>query len=249
MGNDSSTLVRQEECEAWTGVSRATISNSNSVHKGFRNLLGENNCFINVVIQALWHLNSFRNLITTISHKHTDSLQDACICCALKNLFVQYQYSPEVILPPDELRGSLSSLFQNQRFQLGSMDDATEVLEIILKYLHFDHVRCLGLIPGTFSTNGAVQDSLDTSCSPSCISHSTFGYDSFDQQVYRLHFFHSCWPTDGNMLRALAGVLPVLRYVGAGAFPGLHLQGIRLGAHARAKCPSSSRERCVLPRY
>jgi hypothetical protein len=28
--------------------------------QGLRNLTGENNCFLNVALQSLWHLNSFR---------------------------------------------------------------------------------------------------------------------------------------------------------------------------------------------
>ena len=34
---------------------------------------GENNCFLNVVIQSLWHLASFRNnFLSCQHHKHSD---------------------------------------------------------------------------------------------------------------------------------------------------------------------------------
>ena len=41
--------------------------------KGLENK-GENNCFINVVIQSLWHLASFRNTFVTCKHhRHSDN--------------------------------------------------------------------------------------------------------------------------------------------------------------------------------
>ena len=39
-------------------------------HKGLRNREGENNCFLNVCIQALWHLDAFRVPMATSSHQH-----------------------------------------------------------------------------------------------------------------------------------------------------------------------------------
>jgi hypothetical protein len=50
--------------------------------KGLENQIGDNNCFLNVVIQALWHLDSFRIKFTTMKrdHKH----HDPCAFCALE---------------------------------------------------------------------------------------------------------------------------------------------------------------------
>ena len=39
-------------------------------HKGLRNREGENNCFLNVCIQALWHLDAFRVPMATSEHQH-----------------------------------------------------------------------------------------------------------------------------------------------------------------------------------
>jgi len=45
----------------------------------------------------------------------------------LQELFAQLQYSHESALPPDALRRALAETFLNQqRFQLGFMDDAAE---------------------------------------------------------------------------------------------------------------------------
>lgn len=81
-------------------------------------------------------------------------MEDSCIFCALKvscssslwlvlegfpdhnffllllllqSIFSQFQYSSEKVLPSDALRNALAKTFQDeQRFQLGIMDDAAE---------------------------------------------------------------------------------------------------------------------------
>ena len=40
-------------------------------YKGLRNNAGENNCFLNVCIQALWHVEAFRTRITQNHHTHS----------------------------------------------------------------------------------------------------------------------------------------------------------------------------------
>ena len=48
--------------------------------KGLQNK-GENNCFINVVVQILWNLNEARETIINSSHSHTEQYQ--CITCEI----------------------------------------------------------------------------------------------------------------------------------------------------------------------
>ena len=56
--------------------------------KGLDNRFGENNCFLNVVIQSLWHLDSFRTkFIDWDSHKHQED--NNCVHCSLKVKFFQ----------------------------------------------------------------------------------------------------------------------------------------------------------------
>ena len=51
----------------------------------------------------------------------------SCIFCALKEIFDQFEYSKDHALPPNVLRSALAESFQQQnRFQLGLMDDAAE---------------------------------------------------------------------------------------------------------------------------
>jgi len=50
-----------------------------------------------------------------------------CYSFSLQVMFTQFQYSDKQVLPPDTLRQALSETFQNQqRFQMGFMDDAAE---------------------------------------------------------------------------------------------------------------------------
>lgn len=42
-------------------------------------------------------------------------------------MFTQFQYSDKAVLPPDSLRQAMAETFANQqRFQMGLMDDAAE---------------------------------------------------------------------------------------------------------------------------
>ena len=49
------------------------------------------------------------------------------VCVRLQSIFAQFQFSSERVLPSDALRSALAKTFQDeQRFQLGIMDDAAE---------------------------------------------------------------------------------------------------------------------------
>ncbi|XP_051936202.1 inactive ubiquitin carboxyl-terminal hydrolase 54-like isoform X2 [Hippocampus zosterae] len=104
--------------------------------KGLSNEPGQNSCFLNSALQVLWHLDIFRRSFRQLtSHK---CMEDSCIFCALKNIFAQFQYSSETVLPSDALRSALAKTFQGERrFQLGIMDDAAECFENILTRIHF----------------------------------------------------------------------------------------------------------------
>ncbi|MEQ2188043.1 Inactive ubiquitin carboxyl-terminal hydrolase 54 [Goodea atripinnis] len=75
--------------------------------------------------KVLWHLDIFRRSFRQLTtHK---CMEDSCIFCALKSIFAQFQFSSERVLPSDALRSALAKTFQDeQRFQLGIMDDAAE---------------------------------------------------------------------------------------------------------------------------
>ena len=65
----------------WSEMDESSMYLTNA--KGLINLAGQNNCFLNVVIQALWHLRSFRTgFAKWDDHQHTTT--DTCVHCALK---------------------------------------------------------------------------------------------------------------------------------------------------------------------
>lgn len=89
--------------------------------------------------QVLWHVDVFRESLSQLSgHRCTRVTgKEACVFCALKVTFAQFSYSSMATLQPDILRRALADAFyQQQRFQVGSMDDATECL---VSWLHFLH--------------------------------------------------------------------------------------------------------------
>ncbi|XP_074501485.1 ubiquitin carboxyl-terminal hydrolase 54-like [Sebastes fasciatus] len=133
--------------------------------KGLSNEPGQNSCFLNSALQVLWHLDIFRRSFRQLTtHK---CMEDSCIFCALKSIFAQFQYSSERVLPSDALRSALAKTFQDeQRFQLGIMDDAAECFENILMRIHF-HI--------------ADETKEDICTARHCIPHQKFAMTLFEQ--------------------------------------------------------------------
>ncbi|XP_051778596.1 inactive ubiquitin carboxyl-terminal hydrolase 54a isoform X10 [Erpetoichthys calabaricus] len=135
--------------------------------KGLINEPGQNSCFLNSALQVLWHLDIFRRSFRQLTtHK---CMEDSCIFCALKSIFAQFQFSSEKVLPSDALRSALAKTFQDeQRFQLGIMDDAAECFENILTRIHF-HIS---------------DESKEDICTARhCIPHQKFAMTLFEQCV------------------------------------------------------------------
>ncbi|RUS88420.1 hypothetical protein EGW08_003816, partial [Elysia chlorotica] len=135
--------------------------------KGLRNAPGENNCFVNSAVQVFWHLDVFRRSYRRLSG-HT-CMGNSCIFCALKVIFTQFQFSDQSSLHPDALRKALAETFANQqRFQLGHMDDAAECFENILRRIHF-HIA------------GACSE--DACTAPHCLPHQKFSLNILEKVV------------------------------------------------------------------
>ncbi|XP_035032080.1 inactive ubiquitin carboxyl-terminal hydrolase 53 isoform X2 [Hippoglossus stenolepis] len=137
--------------------------------KGLLNEPGQNSCFLNSAVQVLWQLDIFRRSLRQLSGHFC--LGDGCIFCALKSIFSQFQQSRERVLPSDSLRNALAETFKDeQRFQLGLMDDAAECFENILERIHL-HI---------------VSDTATDACSSkSCITHQKFAMMLYEQFVCR----------------------------------------------------------------
>ncbi|XP_026071734.1 inactive ubiquitin carboxyl-terminal hydrolase 53-like [Carassius auratus] len=137
--------------------------------KGLLNEPGQNSCFLNSAVQVLWHLDIFRRSLRQIPNHYC--LGDSCIFCALKGIFCQFQHSRERALPSDNLRNALAETFKDeQRFQLGFMDDAAECFENILERIHL-HI--------------APDAEIDACTSKSCITHQKFAMTLYEQCVCR----------------------------------------------------------------
>ncbi|XP_051995809.1 inactive ubiquitin carboxyl-terminal hydrolase 53-like isoform X2 [Xyrauchen texanus] len=137
--------------------------------KGLLNEPGQNSCFLNSAVQVLWQLDIFRRSLRQLPNHYC--LGDSCIFCALKGIFCQFQHSRERALPSDNLRIALAETFRDeQRFQLGLMDDAAECFENILERIHL-HI--------------APDCETDACTSKSCITHQKFAMTLYEQSVCR----------------------------------------------------------------
>ncbi|XP_029927085.1 inactive ubiquitin carboxyl-terminal hydrolase 54-like isoform X2 [Myripristis murdjan] len=152
---------------ALQGILTPRTMSSIAPSKGLSNEPGQNSCFLNSALQVLWHLDIFRRSFRQLTTHRC--MQDSCIFCALKSIFVQFQYSSETVLPSDALRSALAKTFQDeQRFQLGIMDDAAECFENILMRIHF-HI--------------ADESKEDVCTARHCIPHQKFAMTLFEQCV------------------------------------------------------------------
>ncbi|XP_068960995.1 inactive ubiquitin carboxyl-terminal hydrolase 53 isoform X2 [Petaurus breviceps papuanus] len=98
--------------------------------------------------------------------------QNSCFLnSAVQTIFAQFQHSREKALPSDNIRLALAESFRDeQRFQLGFMDDAAECFENILEKIHFH------IVPSRDS---------DMCTSKSCIPHRKFAMTLYEQCVCR----------------------------------------------------------------
>ncbi|XP_028616289.1 inactive ubiquitin carboxyl-terminal hydrolase 53 [Grammomys surdaster] len=136
---------------------------------GLLNEPGQNSCFLNSAVQVLWQLDIFRRSLRALTGHICQG--DACIFCALKTIFAQFQHSREKALPSDNIRHALAESFKDeQRFQLGLMDDAAECFENILARIHFH------LVPNR---------DADMCTSKSCVTHQKFAMTLYEQCVCR----------------------------------------------------------------
>jgi len=131
---------------------------------GLRNEVGERNCFINVVIQSMWHLRAFRDGFLTLIERgdpangttHTiensgaedNSVPAAQVLAALKGVFAEYQRAERQqledacdgekvepgLVEPASLREAMS-MTGSKEFQLSDFADAAEAHMMLLDLL------------------------------------------------------------------------------------------------------------------
>lgn len=152
------------------------------VHRGLDNPPSAHHCFLNVCIQALWHLTSFRRRLLAAPHAHSPltSAGDgagACITCALQNVYAAYAHGDNgEIVPPDALRAALATVYTNESaFGWGGMADAGETLLAILNAVHAEALRGAP----SAENSPAHGDAADVKCTPPCAAHACFEFEYF----------------------------------------------------------------------
>ncbi|XP_039062565.1 uncharacterized protein LOC120207108 isoform X3 [Hibiscus syriacus] len=171
------------------GVSAYEVSSEGSNETdvfgtGLLNEVGEYNCFLNVIIQSLWHLRQFRDEFLRKSASDHAHVGDPCVVCALYEIFTTLNIASSDArrepVAPTSLRIALSNLYPDSNFfREAQMNDASEVLAVIFDCLH-----------QSFTSGSSVSDagSTDSNCTGSwdcsnsaCIVHSIFGMDIFER--------------------------------------------------------------------
>ncbi|XP_024045653.1 uncharacterized protein LOC18048599 isoform X2 [Citrus clementina] len=151
---------------------------------GLKNEVGEYNCFLNVIIQSLWHLRRFREEFSRRSPSEHIHVGEPCVVCALYEIFTALSIAStdtrKEAVAPTSLRIALSNLYPDSNFfQEAQMNDASEVLAVIFDCLH------RSFTPGS---NVSDTESVESNCMGSwdctnsaCIVHSLFGMDIFER--------------------------------------------------------------------
>ncbi|CAM0951050.1 unnamed protein product [Alopecurus aequalis] len=103
----------------------------------------DKNCLLNVIIQSLWHIRGLRDelLETSPHHKHVgDPRVVSCVVCALCYIFIELgkvSKGKGEAVAPTTLRMALSTSSPTETlFPTGHVNDASEVLEAILRRVH-----------------------------------------------------------------------------------------------------------------
>eukprot|EP01061_Rhynchopus_euleeides_P033397 TRINITY_DN5595_c2_g1_i1.p1 TRINITY_DN5595_c2_g1~~TRINITY_DN5595_c2_g1_i1.p1 ORF type:complete len:757 (+),score=206.43 TRINITY_DN5595_c2_g1_i1:22-2271(+) len=145
------------------------MSPLNMTAKGLENRSGHNNCFLNSVLQVLWHCRVFRDNFLKDRDAHicgNKKKPQSCLYCAIFDLFEKFAQSEATALPSEMIRKILGYLFSNEnRFQFGTMEDVVECFEAVLYQLHL-----------------TASDKVD-SCAPPCFVHKTFSINAMDQRT------------------------------------------------------------------
>ncbi|PKA49357.1 hypothetical protein AXF42_Ash014259 [Apostasia shenzhenica] len=175
-----SPQLRSSESDTTNQELSITVNSLDVYGTGLKNAVGEYNCFLNVIIQSLWHLRRFRDefLMTSSLHAH---IGNPCVVCALLDIFLDLsrasldgQREP---VAPSCLRIALHNLYPDSNFfQEDEMNDASEVLEVIFDCLHKSFTSYA-------QTESEDANSIGTwdCASNKCIVHSLFGMDIFEQ--------------------------------------------------------------------
>lgn len=207
------------------GVSpnEGTVENVNRADvfgTGLQNEVGEYNCFLNVIIQSLWHLRRFQDEFLRKAESGHVHVGDPCVVCALYEIFTALSIAStdkrREAVAPSSLRIALSKLYpESNFFQEAQMNDASEVLAVIFDCLHRSFTTGGSTVSDTESVESNCKGSWDCA-NNSCIVHSLFGMDIFERMncyscglesrhLKYTSFFHNI---NASALRTMKGMCP-----------------------------------------
>ncbi|KAK4781982.1 hypothetical protein SAY86_016084 [Trapa natans] len=163
----------------------ASEDGSDMLGPGLQNEVGEYNCFLNVIIQSLWHLRRFRDEFLKRSSSDHVHVGDPCVICALYEVFHALNFatadSRREAVAPTSLRMALSNLYpESNFFQKGQMNDASEVLGVIFDCLHQSFVQ-LSNVSDNESVESNTVGTWDCKDIKACLVHSLFGMNIFER--------------------------------------------------------------------
>ncbi|CAL5369972.1 unnamed protein product [Camellia sinensis] len=178
-------VASEEKLLVWSDDYKfGNISVSNLFGPGLRNDVGENNCFLNVIIQSLWHLRKFRDEFLSRSASMHAHIGDPCVVCALHEIFkalsVASTSMTKEVISPTNFRIALTNLSPDGNlFQEAWMNDVSKVVKAILGFLHLSFTSSSG-VSDTKAAGSNCTGSWDCA-SDVCIAHTIFGMDVFQK--------------------------------------------------------------------
>ncbi|CAN4099344.1 unnamed protein product [Withania somnifera] len=184
MGSSVAQTMISKTGDLGNEISLENIKDMDIYGTGLKNEVGEYNCFLNVIIQSLWHLRQFRDEFLRRAASEHDHVGDPCVVCALYDIFtalnVASTETQREAIAPTSLRIALSNLYpESNFFQEAQMNDASEVLGVIFDCLHRSFTSTLG-VSDAESADSSCMGSWDCSSS-ACTVHSLFGMDIFER--------------------------------------------------------------------
>ncbi|KAM0043851.1 putative tetratricopeptide-like helical domain superfamily, ubiquitin specific protease [Helianthus debilis subsp. tardiflorus] len=211
-------IEEQDSCVTSIKVSPDNVNESDVYGTGLKNEVGEYNCFLNVIIQSLWHLRRFREEFLSASTSFHLHVGDPCVTCALYDIFSALSFASDTkvqAVAPTSLRIALSKLYPDSNFfQEAQMNDASEVLGVIFDCLHKSFTSVTG-ISGTELVENNIMGSWEC-INKACTAHSIFGLDIYERmncyscglETRRLKYTSFFHQINANALRTMKVMCP-----------------------------------------
>ncbi|GFZ17514.1 ubiquitin carboxyl-terminal hydrolase-related protein [Actinidia rufa] len=140
-----SQKMSSEVDDLGVSVNEFTPENGNGADvygTGLKNEVGEYNCFLNVIIQSLWHLRRFRDEFLARSTSEHVHVGDPCVTCALYDIFTALSMASTDMrreaVAPTSLRIALSNLYPDSNFFQEVMC-AESSFEELLDFVEMNH--------------------------------------------------------------------------------------------------------------